>query len=130
MDLKILIVDDSPAMRGFIRRVLDMSGIGVEKYLEAGDGLEALSVLHENWVDAVLTDINMPNMDGEQLLRRMSGHEVFCGIPVLVVSTDRTESRMQRMLSMGAKGYVAKPFAPETLRSALEKSLGLEPAYA
>jgi two-component system, chemotaxis family, chemotaxis protein CheY len=76
-------------------------------------------------VDAVLTDINMPRMGGEELLRRMSEHDVLRLIPVLVVSTDRTESRMQQMLTLGARGYVAKPFAPETMREELEQCLGV-----
>jgi len=76
-------------------------------------------------VDAILTDINMPQMDGEELVRRLSEHEVLRLIPVLVVSTDRTETRIHRMLDLGAKGYVTKPFAPETLREVLENSLGV-----
>ncbi len=86
---------------------------------------DVLRLLEDNWVDAVLTDINMPQMDGEELLRRMSGHAVLRSIPVLVVSTDRTEGRIQKMLTLGAKGYVTKPFAPETLRDELERSLGV-----
>ncbi len=125
MELQVLIVDDSPVMRAFIRRVLDLSGLVVSRCLEASNGEEALRLLENNWVDAVLTDINMPEMDGEELLRRMSEHDVFRLIPVLVVSTDRTEGRIQKMLSLGAKGYVTKPFAPETLREVLEQSLGV-----
>ena len=123
MELHVLIVDDSPAMRNFIRRVLDLSGLEVGLCLEASNGEEALRLLEDNWVDAVLTDINMPQMDGEELLRRMSEHAVLNLIPVLVVSTDRTEGRIQKMLTLGAKGYVTKPFAPETLREELEHSL-------
>jgi len=125
MQLHVLIVDDSPAMRSFIRRVLELSGLEVGRCLEASNGEEALRLLEDNWVDAVLTDINMPQMDGEELLRRMSGHEVLHLIPVLVVSTDRTEGRIQKMFTLGAKGYVTKPFAPETLREELEHSLGV-----
>jgi two-component system chemotaxis response regulator CheY len=125
MELHVLIVDDSPAMRAFIRRVLDLSGLEVGLCLEASNGEEALRLLEDNWVDAVLTDINMPQMDGEELVRRMSGHEVLSLIPVLVVSTDRTEGRIQKMLTLGAKGYVTKPFAPETSREELEHSLGV-----
>lgn len=125
MELHVLIVDDSPAMRAFIRRVLELSGLEVGRCLEASNGEEALRLLEDNWVDAVLTDINMPQMDGEELLRRMSGHEVLRLIPVLVVSTDRTEGRIQKMLTLGAKGYVTKPFSPETLREELEHSLGV-----
>lgn len=125
MELRVLIVDDSPAMRAFIRRVLDLSGLEVSLCLEASNGEEALRLLADNWVDAVLTDINMPKMDGEELLRRMSGDEVLRLIPVLVVSTDGTEERIRKMLTLGAKGYVTKPFAPETLREQLEHSLGV-----
>ncbi len=125
MELHVLIVDDSPAMRSFIRRVLELSGLEVGRCLEASNGEEALRLLEANWVDAVLTDINMPQMDGEELLRRMSGHAVLRLIPVLVVSTDRTEGRIQKMLTLGAKGYVTKPFAPEMLRDELEHSLGV-----
>lgn len=125
MILHVMIVDDSPAMRAFIRRVLELSGLEVGRCLEASNGEEALRILQDNWVDAILTDINMPQMDGEELLRRLAGHDVFRSIPVLVVSTDRTEGRIQKMLTLGARGYVTKPFAPETLRDELEHSLGV-----
>ena len=124
MELRVLIVDDSPAMRAFIRRVLEMSGLEVAGCLEASNGEEALRLLEHNWVDAVLTDINMPQMDGEEFMRRLAEHEVLRLIPVLVISTDATMSRMQKMVALGAKGYVTKPFAPETLRAELERSLG------
>lgn len=125
MKLNVLIVDDSPAMRVFVRRVLDSSGLEIERCLEASNGQEALDLLKDNWVDVVLTDINMPTMDGEELLRTMAEHEILRAIPVLVVSTDRTECRIRKMLSLGAKGYVTKPFTPETLREKLEDSLGV-----
>ena len=125
MKLNVMIVDDSPAMRTFVRRVLDMSGLEIDRCLQASNGEEALEILRDTWVDVVLTDINMPVMDGEELLRRMAEHEILRAIPVLVISTDRTECRIQKMLSMGAKGYVTKPFTPETLREQLEQSLGV-----
>ena len=125
MDLNVMIVDDSPAMRVFIRRVLSLSGLAIGSLFEASNGEEALAQLNNNWVDVVLTDINMPAMDGEELLRRMSGHELFSSIPVLVISTDRTECRIRKMLSLGAKGYVTKPFTPEELRCQIENSLGV-----
>jgi two-component system chemotaxis response regulator CheY len=125
MKLRILIVDDSPAMRTFIRRVLDASGLEVEQCLGASDGAEALQLLEQNRVDVVLTDINMPRMGGEELLERLAKHEMLRSIPVVVVSTDRTESRIQRTLELGAKGYVTKPFAPEILREELERTVGV-----
>jgi len=128
MRIHVLIVDDSPAMRMFIRRVLDLSGMDVGRCLEAANGEEALCLLESNWVDVVLTDINMPQMDGEELLRRMSGNRVLRLTPVVVVSTDRTEGRIETMMTLGARGYVTKPFAPETLREELERALGVERA--
>jgi len=128
MAFNVLIVDDSPAMRAFVGRVLDLSGLPVGRRLEAGDGAEALSVLGREWIDVILTDINMPAMDGEELLRRLESDEDWRSIPVIVISTDRTEKRVDRMLSMGARGYVKKPFLPEALRCELERVLGVSHA--
>jgi two-component system chemotaxis response regulator CheY len=125
MAFRILIVDDSGAMRSVIRRVIDLSGFPVEQYFEAGDGSDALDLLRRENVDVVFTDINMPKMNGEQLLCSMQQEESLRSKPVIVVSTDATGNRMQRMLALGAKGYIAKPFFPETLRQELERVLGV-----
>lgn len=125
MAYNVLIVDDSPAMRTFVRRVLDLSGLEIGTCLQAENGEAALAVLHQEWVDVVLTDINMPVMDGESFVRNMNSTEAFRSIPVIVVSTDNTEGRVRQMLSLGAKGYVKKPFLPETLREEVEKVLGV-----
>ncbi len=125
MAFNVLIVDDSAAMRSFIGRVLDVSGFPVGECLEAADGEEALALLAEHWVDIVLTDLNMPRMSGEQLVRRLEQDELLRSIPVVIVSTDRTDSRVRQMLALGARGYVTKPFLPETLRRELEQVLGV-----
>ena len=124
MAYRVLIVDDSPAMRAFVRRVIEMSGFDLIACFEAGDGRDALQVLRSEWVDVILTDVNMPVMDGEELLTRLEQDELLRSIPVLVISTDATEQRIQRLLSSGACGYVTKPFVPEQLRSAMERILG------
>lgn len=124
MAYRVLIVDDSPVMRAFVRRVIKMSGFDLSSCFEAGDGCEALRVLHGEWVDAILTDINMPGMDGEELIRSLAADAMLSNIPVLVISTDATEKRIARLLSGGARGYVTKPFLPENLRAALEGVLG------
>jgi len=121
---RILIVDDSPAMRAFIRRVIQICGIEAAPCAEASNGQEALDVLRREWVDAILTDINMPLMDGEELLRRLAADELLSSIPVIVISTDATEKRIEHVRALGARGYVTKPFAPEDLRAELERSLG------
>jgi two-component system chemotaxis response regulator CheY len=124
MAYRILIVDDSPVMRAFIKRIAQMSGLDAADYLEASDGGEALQLLRREWVDAVLTDINMPGIDGEQLVRCLGQDDMLKSVPVVVVSTDSTEGRIQQMLAMGARGYVKKPFLPETLREELQRVLG------
>lgn len=125
MPYRMLIVDDSPAMRTFIGRVVEISGFDCDPYLEAGDGEEALKVLDREWVDVILTDINMPNMNGEQLVERLETDDRLSSIPVLVISTDGTAKRIDRLMSKGADGYVTKPFTPEVLREELERLLGV-----
>ena len=102
MALQILIVDDSPAMRAFIRRVVRLSGMEVDQYVEAGNGQEALEQLAKHRIDAVLTDINMPVMDGETFVRKMREDGPFQATPVIVISTDATTNRIHTMLSLGA----------------------------
>jgi two-component system, chemotaxis family, chemotaxis protein CheY len=125
MAYRVLIVDDSAAMRTFVRRIMELSGFDLSACFEASHGGEALEVLKEQWVDAILTDINMPEVDGEELLRRLSADALLSSIPVVVISTDATEHRITQMLSLGARGYVTKPFLPEDLRTELERTLGV-----
>jgi len=128
MAFRVLIVDDSPAMRSFVKRVLELSGFEMGACLEAGNGSEALDLLNQEWVDVILTDINMPVMNGEEFVQQVSQNESLRNVPILVVSTDRTEDRVRQMMALGAKGYVKKPFQPEELREKLEQVLGV--AYA
>jgi two-component system chemotaxis response regulator CheY len=125
MAYRVLIADDSPAMRSFVRRVIELSGFELSDCFEAGDGAEALSLLKREWVDAILTDINMPGVDGEELLRRLAADDMLRSVPAIVISTDATQNRISRLLSLGARGYVTKPFRPETLRAELERILGV-----
>lgn len=121
--MNVLIVDDSPAMRSFIRRILQLSGLPVDSCATANNGCEALAVMAQQKFDLVLTDINMPEMDGAQLLENMRHREDLNSLPVLVISTDSTHSRVASMLSLGAKGYIKKPFSPEVLREEIERVL-------
>lgn len=125
MALQILIVDDSPAMRSFIRRVMRLSGIEVGQYFEAANGEEALALMASHPMDAVLTDINMPVMDGEAFVRKMRENGALKTTPVVVISTDATTNRIHTMLSLGAVGYLQKPFGPEQLRNELDRVLGV-----
>ena len=120
-----MIVDDSPAMRAFVKRVVQLSGFDLSACFEAANGQEGLDLLRSEWVDAILTDINMPNVDGEEFLRRIASDELLRSVPVIVVSTDATENRIARLLALGARGYITKPFLPEALRAQLEATLGV-----
>jgi len=124
MAYSVLIVDDSPAMRGFIRRVMGLSGFDIGECWEASNGEEALRELKDHRIDVILTDINMPKMNGEEFLRRLSERGTLRDVPALVISTDATKSRILRMLALGAEGYMTKPFSPESLRGELERILG------
>ncbi len=120
----VLIVDDSPVMRSFIRRVLYLSGFEVAECLEASNGEEALAQLRAHAVDVILTDINMPVMNGEELMRRLCAAGVLKATPAVVISTDATNERIVRLIELGAQGYMSKPFTPEALREELERVLG------
>jgi len=100
-----------------------ISGFPVSELLEADNGAEALRQLAGKPVDLVLTDINMPVMDGEELIRRMKSDEALCRIPIVIVSTDATHHRVETLLNLGARGYLAKPFPPERLSELLSTLL-------
>lgn len=123
MAYNVLIVDDSPAMRLLIRKVIALSGFEVGRCVEASDGEDALRILSEDEIDVILTDINMPKMNGEELIRRVRESDRVQSVPVVVVSTDRSEQRVAQMMSLGAKGYLKKPFPPEALRDELQRVL-------
>jgi two-component system chemotaxis response regulator CheY len=125
MAYRIMIVDDSPVMRVFIRRVIQASGVEVSSYIEASNGRDALDKLSVEKADVILTDINMPVMDGEELLRCLHADKDLCSIPAIVVSTDASDCRMDRMQALGARGYLGKPFRPEDLRNAIEEGMGV-----
>lgn len=122
MNLRALVIDDSPIMRQFICRTLKLSGLEFE-CLEANNGEKALQLLALGTVDVILCDVNMPQMDGEQLLKRIEQDPQLRSIPVIVVSADATAHRVQRMLDLGARGYLLKPFSPERLRAELQRVL-------
>ena len=124
MSIRVLIVDDSPAMRAFVRRVIQISGIDAGEYLEAADGCAALDVLGARPVDLVLADVNMPGMDGPEFVRRLAADPKLSTVPVLIISSDGTPERRQQLATLGVRGYLAKPFTPEALRAGIETVMG------
>jgi two-component system chemotaxis response regulator CheY len=123
MAFQVLVIDDSPVMRGMIRRVIGVSGLDAGQIFEASDGQEALELLEREWVDVILTDINMPRMDGEEFVRRLSQSGLTKSIPIVVISTDGTEVRREHLQALGVRGYLVKPFQPEALKEQIERAM-------
>jgi two-component system, chemotaxis family, chemotaxis protein CheY len=122
--LKVLIVDDSAVMRKIVERALRQGGIELSEVLEAGNGAEALAALEQGSVDMILSDINMPVMDGLEFLKKLSAVDSAKGIPVVMITTEGSEARVVEALSFGAKGYLRKPFTPEQVRERVTPLVG------
>jgi len=122
MGMNILIVDDSSVMRQMIIKALNMSGLPLGEIHQAGNGREALEMLDRHWVDLLILDINMPVMNGEEMMIEMKKNPVFSDIPVVVVSTEGSATRIERMKAMGAL-FVHKPFTPEIIRDTIQSLL-------
>jgi two-component system, chemotaxis family, chemotaxis protein CheY len=114
--LKILIVDDSAVMRKIIERALRQAGLDLGEVLEAGNGAEALVEVQKGSLDIILSDINMPVMDGLEFLKTLPTIAAAKGVPVIMITTEGSEARVVEALSAGAKGYLRKPFTPEQVK--------------
>jgi len=128
MAFTILVVDDSETMRAVIKKTVLMSGVPIGEFCEACNGKVALEILEETWVDVVLSDINMPEMGGIEFLQEVKQNEVLKNIPVIFISTESSQSRMNEVASLGAAAYVKKPFMPGQIREVLLEVLNK--AYA
>ena len=128
MAYNILIVDDSFPMRAVIKKVIKASGFNIGELFEAGNGKQALQILNEQWLDLVLTDYNMPDMNGLELLKAMKASDSLADIPVVMVTTEGSDLRVEEFLSQGAVAYIKKPFTPEQIKSHLNRILG-EPEH-
>ncbi len=125
MSINILIVDDSTTVRAVIEKTLRLSGVEIGNILHASNGKEALETLRNNWVDLVLTDINMPIMNGVELINEMSQDEILKTIPIAIVSTEGSQTRVEELKSKGVKAYLRKPFTPESLKKLVIDLLGV-----
>jgi len=125
MSFNVLIVDDSHAMRAVIKKIITMSGFKMDECYEAGNGNEALETLSRAWVDVIISDINMPDMNGLQLLKRLKNDELYKEIPVIMISTEGSAERMREAFVQGAQGFIKKPFLPEHLRKTLYEVIGV-----
>ncbi len=124
MAFNVLVVDDSAVMRTMVIRTLKMSGVPLAAVHEASNGEEGLRTLGAEWVDLLLLDVNMPVMDGEEMLRRVRANDDTRDLAVIVVSTEGSETRLAALHDLGAT-IVHKPFAPETLRDTILRVTGV-----
>ena len=116
MPLDILIVDDSAAIRKILQRVLRQADVDVGEVYEAGDGLEALETLKKHKVHLVLADVNMPNMNGMQLLAEIKSRAEFSSLPVIMITTEGSQSKVMEAAQLGAAGYIRKPFSADQIK--------------
>jgi len=124
MSYSILIVDDSMPMRTVLKRSLSAAGYGGARILEAANGREALEIMETDWVDLIMTDYNMPEMNGLSFLKEVKTRALFKDIPVVVISTEGNESKIKEFMDTGASGYITKPFTPEALRDLIVSIIG------
>jgi two-component system chemotaxis response regulator CheY len=117
----ILTVDDSASMRQMIRLTLSEAGYRV---IEAGDGAQGLATARDTAVDMVLTDLNMPVMDGLTLVRELRKLRAYTGVPIVLLTTESDADRKSQAKAAGATGWITKPFQPEQLVSVTRKVMG------
>ncbi|MEQ1884727.1 MAG: response regulator [Bryobacteraceae bacterium] len=119
MSLDVLIVDDSAAIRKILHRVLMQAEVPLGKVHEANDGMEALEKLKVEKVSLILSDINMPNMDGIEFLGKLKADPGLKSVPILMVTTEGSQAKVLQALELGANGYVRKPFTAEQIKEKL-----------
>ena len=124
MSYSILIVDDSLPMRSVIKRTLKAAGYGSSELLEAPNGKEALKLMKSAWIDLIITDYNMPEMNGLEYIKAVKAGELSKEIPVVVISTEGNDEKIKAFMDAGAAGYITKPFTAEAIRDLIVNILG------
>ncbi|MES1258044.1 MAG: response regulator [Acidobacteriota bacterium] len=121
--LDVLIVDDSAAIRKILQRVLRQTNLPLGEIQEAGDGMQAVEILQGRPFGLILSDINMPRMDGLQLLARIKDMQHLKNVPVIMITTEGGEGKVMEAVQLGATGYVRKPFTAEQIKEKLTVAL-------
>jgi len=120
----VLIVDDSVTVRAVIVKTLSVAEVPVNEVFQAANGKEALDILANSWVDLVFADINMPVMTGIELVDRMAADGLLQTIPVVIVSTEGSKTRIEDLKGKGVSAYIRKPFTPELLKQVVDMVMG------
>ncbi|MBO6586877.1 MAG: response regulator [Gracilimonas sp.] len=124
MAINILVVDDSAVMRSMIIKTIKNTGIEVGEVHQASNGAEGLEVVDNNWLDLLFIDVNMPVMDGMEMLAQVRKNPVTMDMPVLIVSTESNNERI-KIIDEQYAGFVHKPFTPEVLKEKILDVLGV-----
>ena len=124
MPLNVLIVDDSSVMRAMIIKTIRMSGLDLGDVYQAGNGQEGLEAARSNWIDLVVADINMPVMNGEEMIDQMKADPELANLPMIVISTEGSATRVERLESKGVT-FIHKPFTPEIIRDSIQALTGI-----
>lgn len=119
MGKRVLVIDDSSTMRKIVSRSLRQAGLDFDEILEAGDGQEALTLLESQSVDLILSDINMPNMDGMEFLRQKKEIAAIKNIPVVMITTEGGADIIGEAKALGAAGNIKKPFTPDKINEVI-----------
>jgi len=125
MALNVLLVDDSGVVRAMILKTLKAIGLPLGEVHQAADGQQGLAKLEGNWVDLVFADINMPVMNGEEMIERIRANDLYENLPIIVVSTEGSQTRIERLLQKNVK-FIHKPFSPETVLETVKEITGIE----
>ncbi len=115
-EVRALIVDDSLVMRKIVERALRQAGLDPLVVHEAGSGTEGLDLLRAKPVDLILSDINMPSMDGLEFLRQLRQQNLAPGVPVVMITTESSEEHVKQAIQAGAQGYIRKPFTADQVK--------------
>jgi two-component system chemotaxis response regulator CheY len=115
-EVRTLIVDDSSVMRKIVERALRQAGLEPLVVHEAGSGIEGLDFLRVKQVDLIVSDINMPSMDGLEFLRQLRAQNLAPGVPVVMITTESSEEHVKQAILAGAQGYIRKPFTAEQVK--------------
>ena len=116
MSYNVLAVDDSPIIRAVLRKSIEMAGIEVGEFYQASDGLDALRVLADHWIDIMFLDLNMPRMGGAELVEQMAKDDALDSLPVVIVSAERNPEVISGLERRGVRAFISKPFKPENLK--------------
>ncbi len=122
MAINVLIVDDSKVMRAMIKKTMEMSGLLLGEIRQAANGKEGIEALKEDWIDLAIVDINMPVMNGEEMIDSMREDPDLKDIPIIVVSTEGSKTRIENLEQKGVR-FIHKPFSPEIIRDTVNDIL-------